>query len=178
MHRVAEYSLELQSGLLVSTAVLADVSENEAIVASTSAPTFGLGHSSESEHEPEPPSPDIKAFHGDSKPHQQDSASSPTDTVASENAFTQSAARRSTDSARHSMDSTSAMPIGSVASHRSRRPPLRANSTFASRDGLHRQAAVKMVLHKSPPCTPANCPSSNIAAAFACAAIYNRACWL
>lgn len=122
----------------------AETSETEAVLASTSAPSLDIEHSSESEHDPEPPSPDIKAFHGD--PQQQLSESPDADATICEDTFPEcSFGRRSTDSARGSTDSTSAMPIaGSLARHRSRRPPLRANSTFASRDGVQRRASIKM----------------------------------
>ena len=118
------------------------------MVASTSAPNLGMDLSSESEHEVEPPSPDIKAFHGDASTQQEELQSPTADDAAPSEAF--SAARRSMESGRLSTDSASAMPIGSVAKHRSRRPPLRANSTFASRDGVQRQASVKMVRQLQP----------------------------
>ncbi|DBA98734.1 TPA: hypothetical protein ACH3X1_014507 [Trebouxia sp. C0004] len=121
--------------------------EPDAVLASTSAPALGLDTSSESEQDPEPPSPDIKAFHGESQPHQDPEPDSPPtddDVPLQDNYGASASARRSIDS-RLSTDSASAMPIvGSVARHRSRRPPLRANSTFASRTGMQRQASVKM----------------------------------
>lgn len=125
-----------------------DDAEPDAALASTSAPALGLDTSSESEQDPEPPSPDIKAFHGESQPHQDpkpDSPSADDDARLGDDYAASASARRSTDSARLSTDSASAMPIvGSVARHRSRRPPLRANSTFASRSGMQRQASIKM----------------------------------
>lgn len=125
-----------------------DDAEPDAALASTSAPALGLDTSSESEQDPEPPSPDIKAFHGESEPHQDpkpDSPSADDDARLGDDYAASASARRSTDSARLSTDSASAMPIvGSVARHRSRRPPLRANSTFASRSGMQRRASIKM----------------------------------
>lgn len=125
-----------------------DDAEPDAVLASTSAPAPGLDTSSESEQDPEPPSPDIKAFHGESKSHRDPKPGSPSaddDTPLEDDYAASASARRSTDSARLSTDSASAMPIvGSLARHRSRRPPLRANSTFASRSGMQRRASVKM----------------------------------
>lgn len=133
-----------------------DADVPEAIQASTSAPTLGLDTSSESEQDLELPSPDIKAFHGDTpsdqhpkpgSPPAEDTAAEATDTFAES-----TSARRSTDSARLSTDSASARPIvGSAARHRNRRPPLRANSTFANRDGVQRRASIKMVCIQTVP---------------------------
>lgn len=127
--------------------VLADF--HETVQASTSAPTLGLDTSSESEQDLEPPSPDIKAFHGDapSDQHAKPGTTQAEEDNVTEDTFAESAsARRSTDSARLSTESASARPIvGSAARHRNRRPPLRGNSTFANRDGVQRRPSIKMV---------------------------------
>lgn len=172
-------------------AALADAPE--IMQSASSTPSFSFEHSSDSDADQEPTSPDIKAFHGESTTqhsqqgnaeasdhstpdatpfgsHTQDNTAqslSPqhsTDNAAEPLPAQQStgntqhppSARQSIDgvsrqstegSARQSFESASAMPISaSVASHRMRRPPLRANSTFADMDGFGRpRAAVKMV---------------------------------
>lgn len=163
----------------------------EVLHASASAPSLGfdLSYSTDSDEDEscESPSPDIKAFHGESlsQPEQDltsdSTAAQPADQPATQHssnstaerlqqpntgqASTDSApaavddavqpftARRSTDSnprrstdstARQSFESASAVPISGL--QRSRRPPLRANSTFANRDGMRNpRAAIKMV---------------------------------
>lgn len=123
----------------------ADLSEEEEVVlASTSAPNLGLGHSSDSEAELEPPSPDIKAFHGDTQCHQHDPDPKPADPIVDDDTGPEHSGRRSMEQHRLSTDSASAMPIGRL-SHQNRRPPLRANSTYASRVGMHPRATIKMV---------------------------------
>lgn len=108
---------------------------------STSSPKLTLDHSSESEQEAEPPSPDIKAFHGDAKP-----AAHHAEQVAHQNR-PEHTGTESMEPSRHSTDSATAVPIGSVSQRRNRRPPLRANSTYVSRAGLQAHAPVKMVSH-------------------------------
>ncbi|KAL3136092.1 hypothetical protein ABBQ32_007114 [Trebouxia sp. C0010 RCD-2024] len=122
----------------------ADLSEDDAMPISTSSPKLGLDHSSESEHEAEPPSPDIKAFRGDSQPDPQEADSESADQTEDQAPSTQPSARGSMEQSRLSTDSSSARPIASVSQGRSRRPPLRANSTFVSRTGLQPRAAIKM----------------------------------
>ena len=127
--------------------------------ASSSAPSLGLGPISDSDEDssspPSPPSPDIKAFHGETQAQPSDQAVQHSDQAVQHsdqavqeatNTSQPTSTRRSTDS---TFDSASAMPISaSVASHRTRRPPLRANSTFVNRDGMGRpRANVKMVCH-------------------------------
>lgn len=124
----------------------ADLSQDdEAVLTSTSAPNLGLGHSSDSEADLEPPSPDIKAFHGDTKSHQHDPDSNSADPTIDEDTGPEHSARGSMEKhSRLSTDSASAMPTGQ---RQHRRPPLRANSTYASRIGMHPRATIKMVSH-------------------------------
>lgn len=124
----------------------ADTSETEAVLASTSAPTLGLDHSSESEQDLEPPSPDIKAFHGEAQEAKAQTQAADHDNKNDDapDAFPGFPSRRSTESGRSSMDSSCAMPIAGSVARRSRRPPLRANNTFANRDGIQRRASIKM----------------------------------
>lgn len=119
--------------------------EEEAVLVSTSAPNLGLGHSSDTEAELEPPSPDIKAFHGDTESHQHDQDPKSADQTGNTNPEHSG----SMEQHRLSTDGASAMPIGRFPQHRSCRPPLRANSTYASRIGMHPRATVKMVSNTS-----------------------------
>lgn len=118
--------------------------DDEAVLTSTSVPNLGLGHSSDSEVDLEPPSPDIKAFHGDIQSHQHDPGSNSADHITDEDTGPEHSARGSMEQHRLSTDSASAMPIGQ---RQHRRPPLRANSTYASR--MHPRATIKMVSHAS-----------------------------
>ena len=122
-----------------------DLSEDEAMLASTSAPNLELDHSSDSDHEAETSSPDIKAFHGDSKPRQHHTDSKSADKTTDADTSPEHTGRGSMELTRVSTDSASAMPIG--FQYPSRRPPLRANSTYASRVGMHPRATIKMVSH-------------------------------
>ena len=127
----------------------ADLPEEEVVLASTSAPNLGLDHSSNSETELEPPSPDIKAFHGDTKSHQHDADSKSADQTVDEDTGPEHSGRGSMEQSRLSTDSATAMPIGRFSQHQHRRPPLRANSTYASRVGMHPRATIKMVSNAS-----------------------------
>ena len=123
--------------------------EEESVLASTSAPSLGLGHSSDTEAELEPPSPDIKAFHGDTESHHHDPDFKSAEQTLDVNTGPEHSGRGSMDHHRLSTDSASAMPIGRLSQHQNRRPPLRANSTYASRVGMHPRATIKMVSETS-----------------------------
>lgn len=118
--------------------------DDEALLTTTSAPNLGLGHSSDSEEDLEPPSPDIKAFHGEIKSPHHDLDSKSADPTTDDDTGPEHSARGSMEQHRLSTDSASAMPIGQCSN---RRPPLRANSTYASRIGMHPRANIKMVSH-------------------------------
>lgn len=118
------------------------------MLASTSAPNLGLDHGSALEVELESPSPDIKAFHGDTQPQHDPDAKSADQTV-NEDTTPEHSGRGSMEQSRLSTDSASAMPIGRLRQHQNRRPPLRANSTYVSRIDMQLRATIKMVSNTS-----------------------------